>query len=277
MVIVAAYKKKWLIYFLLIFLIGLNSCRSFDRIFVGSASDDFNESELVDLVIANQLPYNQIFYKRAFIEIEQNEKNQAVRANIYLKRDSAIVISVVPIMGIELYRIMLDKEGIFLIDRMNRTIAEMDYAAISNRILLEFNYEQIQSILTNGVFTYPVNRIQSLKDFKGVNNETHYSLTSAGVSRYRKDESFQIVDVLPELFRVKNSYISYPSRKISMNIAYSDFISLTDNVPFPSKIVLQGNRDQEAIVVTLTFTSVDIDGNQSISFSMPTNYAKVKF
>ncbi len=269
--------KQWLIYLSLIYVIGFSSCRSIDRIFVGSASDDFNESELVDLVIANQLKYDEVFYKRAFIEIQQNGKSQAVRANIYLKRDSAIIISVIPIMGIELYRIMLDRQGIFLIDRMNRTFAEMDYASISNRVLVDFNYDQIQSILTNGVFTYPANNIQSLKYFSGVKTETHYSLTSAGVSRYRKDKSFQIIDVLPELFRINNSYISYPSRKISMNIAYSDFISLANNIPFPSTIVLQGKKDQEAIVVTFTFTSVDIDGNQSISFSMPANYAKVQF
>lgn len=269
--------NRGLLYLLLLFLVGFNSCKTLDRIFVGSVTDALDEDELVDLVIANQLNYNNIFYRRAFIEIEQNGKNQAVRANIYLKKDSAIIVSVVPIMGIELYRILLDKQGVYLIDRMNRTISEMDYSSISKQVLVDFSFDQIQSILTNGVFTYPVNSIQSLKKFSGSKNETHYSLTTAGVSRFRNDESIQIVNILPNLFRISSSHISYPSRKISMNIAYSDFISLSRDIPFPSKIVLQGNKSQETIILTLTFTSVDIDGDQSLSFSIPSNYAKVNF
>lgn len=275
--IVIGNRNGWLIYLLLIFLVGFNGCKSLDRIFVGSATDALDEDELVDLIIDKQLNYQDIFYKRAFIEIEQNGKNQAVRANIYLKKDSAIIVSVVPIMGIELYRLLLDKEGVYLIDRMNRTTSEMDYASISKRVLVDFNYDQIQSILTNGVFTYPVNNIQSLRKFSGSKKETHYSLTSAGVSRFRSDESFQIVDILPDLFRISNAYISYPKKEISMNIAYSDFVSLSGDIPFPSKIVIQGNKSQEAIVLTLTFPSVDINGNQSLLFSIPPSYAKVKF
>jgi hypothetical protein len=270
-------RNQWLIYLLLIFLVGFNACKSLDRIFVGSATDPLDEDELVDLIIDKQLNYHDIFFKRAFIEIEQNGKNQAVRANIYLKKDSAIIISVVPIMGIELYRLLLDKEGVYLIDRMNRTTSEMDYASISKRVLVDFTYDQIQSILTNGVFTYPVNNIQSLRKFSGTKKETHYSLTSAGVSRFRNDESFQIVDILPDVFRISNAYISYPKKEISLNIAYSDFVSLSGDIPFPSKIVIQGNKSQEAIVLTLTFPIVDINGNQSLLFSIPPSYAKVKF
>ena len=258
-------------------MISFNSCKSIDRIFVGSAIDELDEEELVELVIESQLEYDEIFFRRAFVEIVMNGSNKAGRANIYLKRDSAIIVSVMPIMGIELYRIKFDQDSVFLIDRMNRTTSESDYASFSKDVLVNFNFGHIQSILTNSIFVYPINNVQQLKRFYGVKNENYYSLTSAGVPRFKKDESFQVVDILPDIFRINNSYISYPSRDVSMDISYQDFVSIDGNKPFPLRIVFKGESSLESVLLTLTFSSVVIDGDQSISFSVPSNYAKIKF
>ncbi|GAO31295.1 hypothetical protein JCM15548_13644 [Geofilum rubicundum JCM 15548] len=268
---------RYLAYLVLLYFVGLSSCKSVDRLFTATAEDDLNETELVERIVDNQLVYEELFFKRVFAEIEKDGKNQGVRANIYLKKDSAIVISVIPVMGIELYRIMLTKTGIFFIDRMNRTVAESTYQALSRRFLVDFNYEQIQRILSNGVFTYPNNDLNLLKRYAGVKKSDSYALSSVGVSRFRNDDSYQIIDILPGIFRVSNSFISYPEKALSMNISYQDFVSVSGEVPFPSKIVLEGIKNQESIVVTLSISSVDIDGGQSISFLMPSNYEKVQF
>jgi hypothetical protein len=222
-------------------------------------------------------PMKNCFLKVCLPKLSLDGKNQAVRANIYIKKDSAIIISVIPIMGIELYRIMLNQTGVFFIDRMNRTVAESDYQTLSRKFLVDLNFHQIERILSNNVFTYPVNDLQLLKRYTGMTNSKSYTLSSLGVNRFRNDKSYQVIEVLPDIFRVSSSFISYPDKNLSMRVSYQDFASFYDQLPFPSKIIIEGIKQLESIVVTLSINSLDIDGSQSISFSMPSGYAKVTF
>jgi len=267
--------SKWPLFFAFLCVLILPSCKSFDNLSIGHVNTNIDKDEVVNLIIKGNLSYDEIFIKRALIELDFHDQNQAVRANIYIKRDSAIIISVVPFMAIEMYRIMFDKKGFYLVDRMNKTIIESDYASLSENFFVSLDYSQIQSILTNSVFTYPVNNLRNLMKYKGLFTDEHYTFTSAHVSKFKNNSSIQTIDVLPGLFRVYNTFISYPDHNMSMKISYDDYSYITDSIIFPSRMTFNGIRNEQTIFMSFTYLSVVIDGDQSLSFSVPSNYAKI--
>ena len=97
-----------------------SSCKTVKRAVSFGERQDLSLSELVDSVKDRSVVFDELYLKRVFVDIKTDERSLAGRANILIKKDSVIIISVIPIMGIELYRIKLDKEGVYILDRLNK-------------------------------------------------------------------------------------------------------------------------------------------------------------
>ncbi|WP_158522759.1 DUF4292 domain-containing protein [Geofilum rhodophaeum] len=231
-----------------------------------------NERELIKAIEDNALDYQHLFFRRAFVEFKQNGKSQAVRANIYIRKDSAIIVSVIPVMGIEMYRLQLSKNEIIVLDRLNRKVMRSDYKSLSQRFLFDFNFLQFQQILSNGVFVFPEGR-GSLRSFKMQRDSMSYLLTSGT----NQDGSHQYLRFMPDAYRLLSSEVQFPDRDIVMELAYSDFLKVDGGFLFPSLIFMEGQRLQDSITLSIQLSSIEVDGSQSLNFSIPSGYDEVHF
>ncbi|HHU59126.1 MAG TPA: DUF4292 domain-containing protein [Bacteroidales bacterium] len=266
--------NRWLKFVLFALLNGFlfNACKSLDTFFPGAVKEEMNERELLKAIDSHSFDYENLFFRRAFIEFEQNGKTQAVRANIFMRRDSAIIVSVIPVMGIEMYRIQLTKDEWIVLDRLNRTIMRSDYASLSKRFLFEFNFLQFQQILSNSVFVYPEGS-GSLKRFEMQQDSVSYLLSSGPNS----DGSLQDLRIMPEAYRLLSSQVRFPDRDIVMDLMYSEFRLVDNGLLFPTQILLKGQRLQEIMGLSIQLSSVEVDGAQSLTFSIPGGYAEIRF
>lgn len=256
--------------FLFIFLFG--SCKSLDAFFPGVVKREMNERELIKAIEDNAPDYQHLFFRRAFVEFKQNGKSQAVRANIYIRKDSAIIVSVIPVMGIEMYRIQLSENEIIVLDRLNRKVMRSDYKSLSQRFLVDFNFNQFQQILSNGVFIFPDGH-GSLKAFEMQRDSVSYLLSSGT----KQDGSHQDLRFMPGAYRLLSSVIQFPDRDIVMELNYSDFLMVDGRFLFPRLIFMEGQRLQESITLSIQLSSIDVDGSQSLNFSIPSGYDEVHF
>ena len=62
-----------------------------------------------------------------------------------------------------------------------------------------------------------------------------------------------------------------------MDLMYSEFRLVDNGLLFPMQILLKGQRLQEIMGLSIQLSSVEVDGAQSLTFSIPGGYAEIRF
>ncbi len=270
--------KSYLITFVLINLFLFNSCRSLDRIFTGTPEGEHSGAELVELLIKNQPDYNTMYFQRMLVNFKSPDNNHSSRANMFIKKNEEIIISIIPFLGIEAFRVRMTQNGLEIIDRLNKEVLFYSFKKFEEIYSYELNFQLIQNILTNNVFVYPNNDINRLKRFKGDVSGDHYTLYNDNYSNFFSSSSvFQQFNILSDIFRISQAEIRDLKENFNLKIEYLNFHKLESGLNFPNEIFLSGTNDQEQITLTFKFNNIEINSDRSLAFSIPSNYEYIEF
>lgn len=272
------------LWFFVVIIILISGCRTRKEITEVPALPMLTGKQIVRNVEAHDFDFERIFFKRAMINFRDGSQNLSFKANVYLKRDSFIVLSITPVMGIELYRILLNPQGVKVLDRMNRELIVSDYDGFYKQFLIQPRFSFIQDILSNRMVSWPpANPLSSYKLVDHKRSQS-YSLVSK-VSRpyplpYHRGQDYETViheiNVEPNLFRVENNLILHPGLGIKFAVIYSGFQSLdASGNSFPHNMVINGSRLGKNFEGSLKFSEVEFDGANELSFKVPGKYETV--
>lgn len=95
--------------------------------------------------------YNTLTQK-AQITVQFDQHTYHTGSTIQLWRDEMIIMSVQPILGIELLRIEATPDGVILIDKFNRRYTNIEYNLFGSKILrIKPSFKLIQKLLTASI------------------------------------------------------------------------------------------------------------------------------
>jgi len=78
---------------------------------------------------------------------EPNNYSQTFNANLKIKSDSAIWISIVPLLGIEMARILITSERVQVLDRINKKYYDLDYVYVDKMLGYPVDFQLLQNAL----------------------------------------------------------------------------------------------------------------------------------
>lgn len=83
------------------------------------------------------------------VDFSQEDKEQSFKANIKMKKDSIIWISISPALGIEVMRVIITPDSVKYISKIpkNKYYYEGDFSVISDMAQMDLNFEMIQDML----------------------------------------------------------------------------------------------------------------------------------
>ena len=87
------------------------------------------------------------FTGKSKIEYIDENQNLQANANIRIKKDSIIWISVTPALGIEMIRAIILDDSIHVIDRLNKTYYVYDFDSLSRKLHFNVDYKMIEAII----------------------------------------------------------------------------------------------------------------------------------
>lgn len=277
------YCSSFYVYVLLLVLILFGySCKSVERIFVGEASTEINEKKLIKNVISKDIVYDNIFFKRVQYDFDFEGQSRSLKGNLYISKDKHIVMSITPLLGIELYRIVLEPNQVSIIDRINKKVILTNYSYLKKKYLFDLDYFLFQDILTNSFFTYPYNLPFPDTRFKGAianNMYTLQTLSKASSSRISSSITAhqQVIHIIPDLFKVASTTIILPEDQTIFKVNYSNFKSFESNIQYPSNIEMEGSHISDKIRVMFNFSQLELNSKQSVSPNIPDSYEKVYY
>jgi hypothetical protein len=197
----------------------------------------FNED-----VVINEFDFDYLSAK-AKIHYSDGQRNLSGTANIRVKKDSAIWISLSPGLGVEVARLLLLKDSVFFIDRISKKYLKTGYREFSNLYDFEFDYQIVQSVII-GNLIYPYKKSELVKDEFGFSYQRtyeHYMITNYIGGESKKLERVEVQDI---------------ESKNSISVNYSEFRELSEDAILPYNIkftleYLEGDKEITKINIGL--------------------------
>ncbi len=275
-------KSNRLVYIFLLVLISLFACKSRQK----TVTTDFgrikhiSDKNLIDSLEKNEFQFNVLSAKASVKFID--DKETSFKAHIRVKKDSAIWVSITPLLGIEMARVLITKDSVMFLNRIDKQYFVGTFDYINNKFGTNLDYQMLEAVIVG-------NSIEFEKEEKdiiaNVDKKKHaYYISTEKKRKVRKDlkkdknklkELTQAIWLSPETFKIIELVLSTPKSDHSLVSKYSDFMELENN-SFPQKIDVT-LISEKTVNILIDYSKVSIEKEDiSFIFKIPAKYEPVQ-
>ena len=206
---------------------------------------------------------------KATFTVDYNGKSFSVKGNVKIQKDSCIIISIQPIIGIEAGRLQATKNNIIVIDRMHSTYYQATYNDIKSMTGVALDYETLQAVLSNELFLTGV-------DEKKMNANMFEIKASANGHQLKSNLPATQCPYLFDFYIDTNYKLTQTiiTERLHANIfscKYSNFLQ-TEKCQFPYNMELSVFDGKQSGKLNINFSKIEIDKNLNINLSVPSKY-----
>ena len=244
------------------------------------------DARLIKNVELNNIVFNSLFFKKFEAEVDIDGQTKTFKGNLFIRKDTSIIVSVLPLMGIELFRIKFTPDSIYVLDRTKKKILVGGYDLLWKKFFIDIDFHAVQNMFLDQFFCYPSSELDKncIKKFKHYIRDDHYVLQSIKNGRYTrisrkndfKDIIYQEFTIASDIFKITKCYINDFGSRTQFVIEYKNFIELNDYV-FPSLFNINGSRSGSKFSIKIEFKNIEIDGVSKISFKHSDKYKIEQF
>jgi len=269
------YKYLIVSFFILFFW----SCKSKQIVEKGNNSVSKGEKlaeAFIDSLVNSGLKYNDLYLK-FLVSVKSEKQNFPSVGTARLLKDSVLLISVTPMLGIELMRARITKNEIIVLNRLNKTYFLQDMKEINKLFGINLTFSHLERIITNQIFTYS-NEISVIKDYRFFDFSENskpfskfiYSGTISDTMQYNHSIFINHAE------KVYNSFaVDLPRNKKSLSVSYSNFQPIF-SIMFPYLFKIEAVDGKNSLNLELEILKIEKDNNTNFAFSIPKNYKKIK-
>ena len=255
----------------IIFLGGCKSTRSTLKKPLKEHGFEYLYSKMME----NQLHFDYINAKFSLTYIEGKNKTD-LRGQLRMKNDSVIWISFSPALGIEAARLLLTKDSIKFINRLNKKYFAGSYDLVDSLLNTTIDLSILQAMIVgNDITQYDV------KKFKSSIDGRLYRIT---IQERRKIKKYlrsgetnnkvlvQNIWLDPDDFRTRKVVLKELDDKDNkkLDVVYNNYKPVESQM-FPESMVLSV-VSKKSIFIDVKFTKVELDNPLSFPFRIPSKY-----
>lgn len=256
---------------LLIFL--LVSCSVTRKsVITGDIYSGLNEKKFAKLIETNS---GHLFKTLEISKFTANYSGSDEKKNfkgfMRLKRDSVLMVSVAPLMGIELFRVKLDEDSVGFIDRYNKTYYLETLSGLIRKYSVPADFNLIQSFLLGYDIFFDDPGISPRK-FR--ETDDFYS-----VEYYIPGEksNFGVEYFYAKNLKIKRILVTDFSGGSSLDIMYNSFFDEKDISFIPNEFnitFIQGNSIDK---LELSYKSAELNKALNFPFSKSDKYTRINY
>lgn len=236
------------------------------------SKEDKSADELMSLITDSSFSAQWINGKANVESTVADEKN-SFNISLRMKRDSVIWVSISPALGIEVARVLITRDSVKVLDRLNNKFKLTDYKYLNDLLRMNVDFDIIQGVLTGNLFSYKKNRLSSV-----YLEDKYYILSSLSKRKLKRsleekdpnkpvvqdvwisDDNYRIIKLSIEDDRVKKSLIT----------DYSNFKNTNAGIfPFSSSTKIKAEKNVE---VKIDYDKLETGEVQEFPFKVPKNF-----
>lgn len=238
--------------------------------------EDRSAPDLQQLIRQNAFNAQAISAK-ASVKTEGGQQEGSFNINMRLQKDSVIWISITPLLGIEVARILVTRDSVKFMDRLNNKYALTDYQFLSQMLDVNVDFEILQGVLTGNLFSYKKNKFNSVYV-----EDSCYILST--MSKRKLKRSLEDVDVSKPVvqdvwvqdstFRIMRLSIEDMRVQKSLLTDYFDYRPTDAGLfPFKSSTIVKSGQEMK---ISIEYEKVSVNGSLDFPFTIPKGYEKIR-
>ncbi len=199
----------------------------------------------------------------------------SVSGAIRIRKDSAIYISIAPLLGIELARLLITPDTVRMINRLENTYYIGDMGVLNNLLNTHLDFYMLQALLTGndfGHFSTDDFRLAQDRDMLLLQSRNRRPL-SAAHSHISFQQNLWLND---ESFRVMENLLFEPLSNRSLRAKYQNTWEV-DGQTVPRDVTLVFTEPGSRADLNIRYSRTTIDQPQPLSFSIPEGYTRINF
>ncbi len=260
--------------FFLFSLFIFSSCKTSKKVVVAAPLKlrGADVIEIFDSVMLHEFSFSWLTLK-ASVEYTNRNESQSFDVNVRMRKDSAIWLSITPLLGIEAVRVLVTHDTMQILDRVHKTYAVHHFDYLDSLLQTNINFEIIQAVMVGNYFPYLKN--EKLKSVYDEDSTTILSTLNKRKLRRAMEDKDPNKPVVQDFwinseYRIAKSRMQDDKLERSLEATYSDF-TLAGTKLIPNKIyVTVSSADSSKI--TVEYEKITVDEPVSIPFSIPEKY-----
>jgi hypothetical protein len=202
---------------------------------------------------------------------DNNNQNLPLKGIIKSEQNKFIWISVRPIMGIEVSRILITTDSVKVIDRVKSEYFITDYKYFKKQYGMDLNFKIIEAILFNKLFLYPTQNVY--QNYNVVNIEETKLLSSTGIFN-NVNQSHKIS--FSENYSIYKNELKFFEKMQSLIISYSDYDKINNTI-FPNTVSIDVIDNKNTIKLLVSYKNIELNQPVSYQFEIPENFKPISF
>lgn len=242
-----------LILYSLVGIVFLASCRR-------NASLNSESKEKLEIID----PDFKYLTSKAKFKFDHEDKKVSATANFRIRKDSIIWVSITPGLGLEVARVLVDRNHVYVLNKLDKEYSEFNFEQLSEEYGFDFSFDLIQSVILGNLSEPYQNQKLEKTDsyFSYQAKKGRYNFSNFIGAKSHKLEKVQVND---------------DSTKNTISVNYRDFV-LVDQEVFPNEISAVIDYESEL----KPNTEIDISYNKltieqiplSFPFRVPSRYGR---
>jgi hypothetical protein len=232
---------------------------------------------LIEKLKSSELKYDG-FTAKFSAEYSNKGQTNSFNGQIRIQKDSLIWLTFSPMLGIEVFRMMITQDSVMFINRMNDTYFAGDYEYVNRFLNTNIDYDILQSFLTgNDLSFYEKGKFRASID-KG-----QYKLATAGRMKLKMavrsgqeplNVLIQNLWIDPGTFKITQADVKEIRRPgTQLDARYSVFEKIGEQL-FPKEMTFDISADNN-LHVEVSFTKITINQPMTFPFHIPKGYKRV--
>ena len=200
-------------------------------------------------------------YIKAKVRYEDAKSTQNVTAEIRIKKDEIILVSI-RILGITMAKALITPNEVKYYEKINGDYFEGDYAALTQFLGTDLDFQKVQNLFIG----------QALDDLRAGNyaatiEDNLYKLESEGATT--KKYFFEA-----EKFRLRKQVIAQPAQERLMQVVYPNYADYPEAV-LPTGLIIDANQKKGKTNITIEYHSATFNEAMTFPYSVPEGYEQI--
>ena len=229
--------------------------------------------------------YRQILLNDAAVEwfaakvsasTEVDKDSKTFTANLRIRKDSAIWLSISPALGIEVARVLITKDSLKFINRLEGTYFKGGYSYLNELLQIDVNFSMVQSILLGNCYLH-----HPVEKYTAVTEEGDFILSTLNKRKIKRESELEIPEILTQEIWfssvvkkiVKMEMQDYrPVRRFAVKYKSHEQV---ESWMVPNALEIEANARKE-VRIQLDYSRITVNKVLNIPFSIPENYESIR-
>ena len=257
--------KKGLFILMIVFL---GSCKT-KQVFVDTKtpttivkdSNAITSEKIIRNHYSNKNDFSTL-YIRASAKYKHEDDSQSVSAEIRIKKDEKILVSI-RFLGITMAKALITPTEVKYYEKINGTYFEGNYEALSQWLGTDLDFNKIQNMLIGK----PIDDLTK-GNYSFTETDKLYTLNAI------EDKTEKSFFFEAKRFLLKKQKISQPEKERSFEANYPNFQDYPSGI-FPGSLTINAFQQKGKTTIIVDYNSITFDEDLTFPYSVPDGYDRI--